>query len=102
MVCEELDWLPFFPGLVDNPKQFHGHKSKRELPPNAETIPQVFDVCSHWIQSFIKYSKWLENHSNVKAATFLSRGWVTSIQVTNLEHVYIPICILINVVNLVD
>ncbi|KAK4797521.1 hypothetical protein SAY86_029847 [Trapa natans] len=74
VVCEELDWLPFFPGLADNPKVLHGHKSKRELPPNAEAIPQVFDVCSHWIQSFIKYSKWLENPSNIKAATYLSRG----------------------------
>ncbi|XP_031398894.1 uncharacterized protein LOC116209404 isoform X2 [Punica granatum] len=74
VVCEELDWLPFFPGLVDNPKQSHGHKSKQELPPNPEAIPQALDVCSHWIQSFIKYSKWLENPSNVKAARFLSRG----------------------------
>nr|GFC96155.1 hypothetical protein [Tanacetum cinerariifolium] len=51
----------------------HGHKSKQG-PPNEEAIPVVLDVCSHWIQSFIKYSKWLENPSNVKAARFLSRG----------------------------
>ncbi|KAL0347013.1 UNVERIFIED_CONTAM: hypothetical protein Scaly_1717300 [Sesamum calycinum] len=44
-----------------------GHKTK-EGPPNAEAIPLVLDVCSHWIESFIKYSKWLENPSNVKAA----------------------------------
>lgn len=56
------------------PKQSHGHKSKREGPPNAEAIPQVLDVCSHWMQSFIKHSKWLENPSNVKAAKFLSKG----------------------------
>lgn len=74
VVCEELDWLPFYPGNSDVSKQSHGHRSKREGPPNAEAIPQVLDVCSHWIESFIKYSTWLENPSNVKAAKFLSRG----------------------------
>ncbi|XP_050381776.1 uncharacterized protein LOC126798767 isoform X2 [Argentina anserina] len=74
VVCEELDWLQFYPGYSNTPKQSHGHKSKREGPPNAEAIPQVLGVCSHWMQSFIKYSKWLESPSNVKAARFLSRG----------------------------
>ncbi|XP_044506345.1 uncharacterized protein LOC123225988 isoform X2 [Mangifera indica] len=74
VVCEELDWLPFYPGNTGTPRRSHGHKSKRDGPPNAEVIPQVLDVCSHWMQSFIKYSKWLENPINVKAAKFLSRG----------------------------
>lgn len=73
VVCEELDWIPFYPGNIGNLKQAHGHKSKKD-PPNAEAIPQVIDVCSYWMQSFIKYSKWLENPSNVKAARFLSKG----------------------------
>ncbi|OMO68430.1 hypothetical protein COLO4_29665 [Corchorus olitorius] len=74
VVCEELEWLPFYPGYVGISKQSHGHKTKREGPPNYKAIPQVLDVCSHWIQSFIKYSRWLESPSNVKAAKFLSRG----------------------------
>ncbi|KAK7847588.1 hypothetical protein CFP56_006465 [Quercus suber] len=74
VVCEELDWLPFYPGNFGTQKQLHSHKSKRDGPPNAEAIPQVIDVCSHWMQSFIKYSEWLEKPSNVKAAKFLSRG----------------------------
>ncbi|GMI84784.1 hypothetical protein like AT3G11560 [Hibiscus trionum] len=74
VVCEELDWLPFYPGIVNTSKQSHGHKSIREGPPNAKAIPEVLDVCSHWMQSFIKYSSWLENPSSVKAARFLSRG----------------------------
>ncbi|KAI3822714.1 hypothetical protein L1987_10311 [Smallanthus sonchifolius] len=73
VVCEELDWLPFYPGNIDTQKHSHGHKSKKG-PPNEEAVPIVLDVCSHWIQSFIKYSKWLENPSNIKAARFLSRG----------------------------
>ncbi|XVE75918.1 hypothetical protein DITRI_Ditri12bG0130200 [Diplodiscus trichospermus] len=75
VVCEELDWLPFYPGIVGTSKQSFGHKSIREGPPNMKAIPEVLDVCSHWMQSFIKYSRWLENPSNVKAARFLSRGY---------------------------
>ncbi|CAN6716931.1 unnamed protein product [Malus baccata var. baccata] len=74
VVCEELDWLPFFPGISGTPKQSHGRKSKWEGPPNYEAIPQALEVCFQWMQSFIKYSKWLEDPSNVKAARFLSRG----------------------------
>ncbi|GLT90030.1 hypothetical protein SLE2022_079830 [Rubroshorea leprosula] len=74
VVCEELDWLPFYPGNIDTQKHSHGHRNKREGPPNAEALPQALDVCSHWMQSFIKYSRWLENPSNVKATRFLSIG----------------------------
>ncbi|KAH6804807.1 LETM1-like protein [Perilla frutescens var. frutescens] len=75
VVCEELDWLPFYPGGSSNSKRTFGHKHI-DGPPNAEAIPLVLDVCSYWIESFIKYSKWLENPSNVKAAKFLSKGHV--------------------------
>lgn len=90
VVCEELDWLLFYPGNTGTPRQSHGHKSKQEGPPNAEAIPQVLDVCSHWMQSFIKYSKWLENPSNVKAAKFLSRGQLSlcfNIYKTMQDHI---------------
>lgn len=73
-MCEELDWLPFYPGITANFIRNTGHKSKQEVPPNLEAVPLVLDVCSYWIQSFIKYSKWLENPSHVKAARFLSTG----------------------------
>ncbi|XP_027175511.1 uncharacterized protein LOC113775006 isoform X4 [Coffea eugenioides] len=74
VVCEELDWLPFYPGSSNSFKRNMGHTRKEESPPNPEAIPLALDACSHWIQSFIKYSKWLENPSNVKAAGFLSKG----------------------------
>nr|XP_007145334.1 hypothetical protein PHAVU_007G230400g [Phaseolus vulgaris]ESW17328.1 hypothetical protein PHAVU_007G230400g [Phaseolus vulgaris] len=74
VVCEELDWLPFYPGITSLTKQSHMHRNKQEGPPNSDAVPQVFDACSHWIQSFIKYSTWPESPSNVKAAEFLSTG----------------------------
>ncbi|KAG5377286.1 hypothetical protein IGI04_041882 [Brassica rapa subsp. trilocularis] len=76
VVCEELDWLPFYPNTKEPQpaKQAHGHKSRPEGTPNYDALPQIFDVCSYWLQSFIKYSKWPENPSNVKAAKFLSKG----------------------------
>ncbi|XP_012569671.1 uncharacterized protein [Cicer arietinum] len=73
VVCEELDWFPFYPGISSSTKQLHMHKSKQG-PPNAEAVPQALDVCSHWMQSFIKCSTWLESPSNVKAAKYLSKG----------------------------
>ncbi|XXG88474.1 hypothetical protein AAC387_Pa12g0678 [Persea americana] len=75
VVCEELEWLPFYQGNLDSLNQPHGGKvKKQENSPNSEVIPQVLDVCSHWMKSFIKYSTWLENPSSIKAARFLSRG----------------------------
>lgn len=46
------------------------HKNKLEGPPNAEAVPLALDVCSHWMESFMKYSKWLESPSNVKPRNF--------------------------------
>ncbi|XP_058088790.1 uncharacterized protein LOC131235589 isoform X2 [Magnolia sinica] len=74
VVCEELEWLPFYPSNSDALKKSHEKKEKQEILPNREAIPKVLDVCSYWMQSFIKYSTWLENPSNIKAAKFLSRG----------------------------
>ncbi|RAL51717.1 hypothetical protein DM860_010435 [Cuscuta australis] len=71
VVCEELEWLPFYPGFNSNSKCKSGHKIDEELP-NAEAVLLVFDVCSYWIQSFIKYSRWLGSTSNIKAARFVS------------------------------
>ncbi|KAH0887824.1 hypothetical protein HID58_050253 [Brassica napus] len=79
VVCEELEWLPFYPNKKDSQaaKQAHGHRSRPEGPPNYDALPQILNVCSYWLQSFIKYSKWPENPSNVKAAKFLSTGYLT-------------------------
>ncbi|KAK6147258.1 hypothetical protein DH2020_018170 [Rehmannia glutinosa] len=84
VVCEELDWLPFYPGSSTTSKRTFGHKNK-ESPPNTEAIPLVLDVCSHWIESFIKYSKWLENPTNVKAARFLSKGEFWKVKILYAE-----------------
>lgn len=74
VVCEELDWLPFYPGYSNTYKSSHGHKSKSEDPPNVEAILQALNVCSRWIRVFMKHSKWVKNPSNIKAARFLSKG----------------------------
>ncbi|CAO2839289.1 unnamed protein product [Amaranthus hypochondriacus] len=74
VVCEELDWLSFYPGYSNTVKSSPGHKDKSESPPNFEAVPQALEVCARWIRVFIKHSKWVENPSNVKAAWFLSKG----------------------------
>jgi hypothetical protein len=69
VVCEELEWLPFYSGDVPA-ATIEG----REDVHKGEIISRVLNVCSYWMTSFIKYSSWLENPSNVKAARFLSKG----------------------------
>ncbi|XP_072977957.1 uncharacterized protein [Typha angustifolia] len=72
VVCEELEWLPFYQSnLSDASPDSNG---KEEGIHKREVISKVLSVCSYWITSFIKYSQWLENPSNIKAARFLSRG----------------------------
>ncbi|XP_064985204.1 uncharacterized protein LOC135583914 isoform X1 [Musa acuminata AAA Group] len=72
VVCEELDWLPFYRSSISNVKI--DNKDNKEGITKSEAISQVLKVCSYWITSFIKYSTWLENPSHIKAARFLSRG----------------------------
>ncbi|KAL9236216.1 hypothetical protein vseg_010916 [Gypsophila vaccaria] len=74
VVCEELDWLPFYPGFSNTFKRTHGHEKKSDGPPNSEAVQKALDVCSRWIQVFVKHSKWVESPSNVKASLFLSKG----------------------------
>ncbi|KQJ98708.1 uncharacterized protein LOC100844293 isoform X4 [Brachypodium distachyon] len=71
VVCEELEWFPFYYEDVPTPTT---DTEDREEMPKAEVLSRVLNVCSYWMTSFIKYSSWLENPSNVKAARFLSKG----------------------------
>ena len=66
VVCEELEWLPFYNNDVPS--------AKTDTEGREEVISRVLNVCSYWMTSFIKYSSWLEDPSNVKAAKFLSKG----------------------------
>uniref|UniRef100_A0ACD5Y7Q7 Uncharacterized protein n=1 Tax=Avena sativa TaxID=4498 RepID=A0ACD5Y7Q7_AVESA len=71
VVCEELEWLPFYYEDVPSPTV---DTEGREEMLKGEVISRVLNMCSYWMTSFIKYSSWLENPSNVKAARFLSKG----------------------------
>ncbi|KAM0852821.1 hypothetical protein ACQ4PT_051489 [Festuca glaucescens] len=71
VVCEELEWLPFY--YEDVPTPIVDTEGREEML-KGEVISRVLNMCSYWMTSFIKYSSWLENPSNVKAARFLSKG----------------------------
>ncbi|CAM0911542.1 unnamed protein product [Alopecurus aequalis] len=71
VVCEELEWLPFY--YEDVPTPIVDTEGREEML-NEEVISRMLNMCSYWMTSFIKYSSWLENPSNVKAARFLSKG----------------------------
>lgn len=72
VVCEELEWLPFY---NDDVRSATTGTEGREEVSKGEVISRVLNVCSYWMTSFIKYSSWLEDPSNVKAAKFLSKGY---------------------------
>jgi hypothetical protein len=91
VVCEELEWLPFYNDDVLSAKT---DTEGREEVPKGEVISRVLNVCSYWMTSFTKYSSWLENPSNVKAAKFLSKGFVIiwSRQCVSISYLQIGIC----------
>jgi hypothetical protein len=73
VVCEELEWLPFY--YEDVPTPIVETEGREEML-KGQVISRALNMCSYWMTSFIKYSSWLENPSNVKAARFLSKGYV--------------------------
>ncbi|XP_057865210.2 uncharacterized protein LOC131072923 isoform X1 [Cryptomeria japonica] len=74
VACEEMEWLPFYPeSSATVGKQTNENRSEQlQSVSKLESITLALDVCSHWVQNFIKYSVWLEKPSNIKAAKFLS------------------------------
>lgn len=74
MVCEELEWLPFYGS--DNSSKVAPHGTNEKIMVPNEVKLRILAVCYYWMTSFTKHSTWLENPSNVKAASFLSRGYV--------------------------
>lgn len=72
VVCEEMDWLPFYPEGLTTGRQVHENRRGHQSVSKMEAVTLALDVCSHWVQHFIKYSVWLEKPSHIKAARFLS------------------------------
>lgn len=72
VVCEEMDWLPFYPEGSTMGRQVLENRRGHQSVSNMEAVALALDVCSHWVQLFIKYSVWLEKPSHIKAARFLS------------------------------
>ncbi|XP_031493332.1 uncharacterized protein LOC116259598 isoform X2 [Nymphaea colorata] len=75
VVCEELEWLQFYSNSsVASSHEHEENEWHSQGCSKKEAIVNALETCFHWFESFIKYSSWLENPSNVKAARFLSRG----------------------------
>jgi hypothetical protein len=73
VVCEELEWLPFYGNNISSKVAPHGGKEKVLAP--KEVKLRILAVCFYWMKSFAKHSLWLDNPSNVKATSFLARGY---------------------------
>ncbi|XP_072953403.1 uncharacterized protein [Typha angustifolia] len=72
VVCEELEWLPFYQSTTSN--GLPDTKIKQQQVTKEEIISRALNVCYYWMTSFIKYSPWVENPANIKTTRFLSRG----------------------------
>lgn len=72
VVCEEMDWLPFYPEGSTMGRQVQENRRVHQSVSKMEAVTLALDVCSHWMQHFLKYSVWLEKPSHIKAARFLS------------------------------
>ncbi|KAJ1700513.1 hypothetical protein LUZ63_000292 [Rhynchospora breviuscula] len=72
VVGEELEWLPFYGS--DNSSKVIPHGSNEKVEAPKEVKLRILAICFFWMTSFTTHSLWLENPSNVKAASFLSRG----------------------------
>lgn len=78
MVCEEMEWLPFYPGSP--PVIAHGENGKLKTGiGKAEkrlAIAVAVQVCSLWINSFAEHSAWVQQPEGFRAATFVSKRYL--------------------------
>lgn len=72
VVCEEMDWLPFYPMSSSAEHLFHGH-DESSTPLDVEVIRTALDQCSRWIGDFVKYSTWIQQPAGAYARAFLSK-----------------------------
>lgn len=72
VVCEEMDWLPFYPVPSSAEHLFHGH-NEPSTSLNLEAIIKALDQCSRWIGDFMKYSTWVQQPAGARARAFLSK-----------------------------
>lgn len=74
VVCEEMDWLPFYPVSSSSAEHlFHGH-SEPLTSLNLEATTNALEQCSRWIGDFMKYSTWVQQPSGARTKAFLLKS----------------------------
>lgn len=78
VVCEEMDWLPFYPvttAVINHGAHEENDKVKSEVGKVEKllAIAVAAQVCSIWLKSFVEHNVWIRQPEGVRAATFLSK-----------------------------
>jgi len=76
VVCEEMEWLSFYPG---NPpaKSHDEHKKVKSGVSKAEkqvALGVAVQTCSLWVGSFSRYSTWVGKSQGFRATAFIEKG----------------------------
>ncbi|KAG0625720.1 hypothetical protein M758_2G075900 [Ceratodon purpureus] len=76
VVCEEMEWLSFYPGSP--PANSHDdHKKVKSGASKAEkqmALGVAVETCSLWVRSFGRYSTWIRQPQGFRGTTFLEKG----------------------------
>ncbi|CAM6050274.1 unnamed protein product [Sphagnum compactum] len=75
VVCEEMEWLPFYPGSPQMGAH-EGHDNVKARISKAEkqaAIAVALQVCSMWVDSFVRHSSWVQQPQGIRSSTFLQK-----------------------------
>jgi hypothetical protein len=76
VVCEEMEWLYFYPGSP-SAKSHDEHKKVKSGVSKAEkqmALVVAVQTSSLWVRSFGRYSTWIRKPQGFRGTTFLEKG----------------------------
>lgn len=76
VVCEEMEWLSFYPGSPPA-KSREEHKKVKSGVSKAEkqmALGVAVQTCSLWVRSFGRYSTLIRKPQGFRGTTFLEKG----------------------------
>ncbi|CAM6031588.1 unnamed protein product [Sphagnum compactum] len=75
VVCEEMEWLPFYPGSpqMGAHEEHDNVKARISKAEKQAAIAVALQVCSMWVDSFVRHSSWVQQPQGIRSSTFLQK-----------------------------
>ncbi|CAM6027488.1 unnamed protein product [Sphagnum balticum] len=75
VVCEEMEWLPFYPGSPQTGahEEHDNVKARISKAEKQAAIAVALQVCSMWVDSFVRHSSWVQQPQGIRSSTFLQK-----------------------------